>query len=101
MYVVIFRARVHQLDAEYGATALRLRDLALTDFGCVEFISLTQEEEEITLSYWNSLEDIQRWKQHPDHRAAQQLGRDRWYQDYTLEVTEVLRTYGHQERAQC
>ena len=101
MYVVIFRARIHKLDVEYSATAQRLRDLALTEFGCVEFISLSQVEEEITLSYWNSLEDIQRWKQHPDHRAAQQLGRDRWYQDYTVEVTEVLRTYGHRERAQC
>ncbi len=38
MYVVIFRARVRMLDENYGAVARRMRELALREFGCTEFI---------------------------------------------------------------
>ncbi|MEY4753028.1 MAG: hypothetical protein RJA44_703, partial [Pseudomonadota bacterium] len=35
MHVVIFRASIRQLDAEYSASAARLRELALTRYGCL------------------------------------------------------------------
>jgi heme-degrading monooxygenase HmoA len=38
----------------------------------------------ITVSYWESLDSIQEWRRHADHRAAQKLGRERWYQAYSL-----------------
>lgn len=95
MYVVIFRARIDQLDGEYSVTAQRLRDRALADFGCVEFVSVSEGEQEIALSYWRSLDDIQRWKADLEHQSAQHQGRSRWYQGYSVEVTEVLRGYDH------
>ena len=95
MYVVIFRARIDQLDEEYSVTAQRLRDRALADFGCVAFVSASEGEQEIALSYWRSLDDIQRWKADLEHQSAQQQGRNRWYQGYSVEIAEVLRGYDH------
>ena len=93
MYVVIFRAKIRALDADYARAAARMRELALTQFGCSAFHSVTQGEDEIALSYWPSEEAISAWKAHPEHVLAQQAGRQRWYADYTVEVAEIKRGY--------
>ena len=94
MYAVIFRAEIADADAEYSGAASRLRDLALSEYGCVEFTSCTEGQREIAISYWETLEQISRWKQNALHRDAQQKGRSRWYRSYTVEVVELLRSYG-------
>jgi heme-degrading monooxygenase HmoA len=48
----------------------------------------------ITVSYWQSDDDARRWKQVAEHLAAQRLGRDRWYDRYTVRVATVERAYG-------
>lgn len=91
MYVVIFRATIAELDTEYDVMAVRLRDRALTEFGCVNFVALTQGDQEIALSYWNSLEDIARWRDDAEHRQAQALGRQKWYKTVQVEIAKVER----------
>lgn len=93
MFVVIFRATARQLDAEYSATAATLRNLALTQFGCLEFVAVTEGDQEVALSYWPDEASIRAWKQHTDHLMAQQLGRERWYSGYRVEVAEIKRQY--------
>ncbi|RCS57545.1 antibiotic biosynthesis monooxygenase family protein [Parvibium lacunae] len=93
MYVVIFRAKTKALDAEYSATASVLRQLALEQFHCVEFIAVTEGEQEIALSYWHKLEDIQAWKAHGTHVLAQQRGRTDWYETYQVQIAEIQREY--------
>lgn len=93
MFVVIFRAIARQLDAEYSATAATLRNLALTQFGCLEFVAVTEGDQEVALSYWPDEASIRAWKQHTDHLMAQQLGRERWYNGYRVEVAEIKRQY--------
>lgn len=93
MFVVIFRATARQLDAEYSATAATLRNLALTQFGCLEFVAVTEGDQEVALSYWPDEASIRAWKQHTDHLMAQQLGRERWYSGYRVEVAEIRRQY--------
>ena len=94
MFVVIFRATPQALDAEYSATAARLRELALTQFGCLEFTAVTEGDQEIALSYWPDEASIRAWKQQADHLMAQRLGRERWYSHYSVEIAEVRRRYG-------
>jgi len=94
MFVVIFRATAQHLDAEYSATAAHLRELALTQFGCLEFLAVTEGNQEVALSYWPDEASIRAWKQHADHLMAQQLGRERWYSSYRVEVAEIKRHYG-------
>ena len=93
MLVVIFRATINQLDAEYSATAERMRELALSEFGCIAFHSIAEGSEEITLSYWPDDASIRRWRAHPEHLEAQQTGKDRWYESYSVEVARVERAY--------
>lgn len=93
MYVVIFRAMIKQLDDDYIAMARHLRELALTQFGCLEFSAITEGTQEIALSYWESEEDIKAWKRNADHVTAQQRGRSDWYASYSVEIAEIKRSY--------
>ena len=94
MYVVIFRARIRAFDAEYAQTAARMRELALAQFGCLEFHAVAEGEHEVALSYWPDEASIRAWRAHPEHLLAQQAGRDRWYASYTVQVATVTREYG-------
>ena len=93
MYAVIFRAHIRQLDKDYLEMAGQLRQLALEKYGCAEFTSVSEGDQEIAISYWPGLDNIDRWKQDLSHLTAQQLGRDKWYRDYRVEVVELIREY--------
>jgi len=91
MYAVIFRATVAKLDDEYFQTVQRLRNLAFDKYGCQDFVSLTEGDEEIAISYWNTELQIRDWKNDPEHRLAQVKGRDKWYKSYSIEICEIVR----------
>lgn len=93
MLVVIFRATVRELDAEYSQMAARMRELALLEFGCLDFHAVSEGPHEVALSYWPDAASIQAWRAHPEHVEAQRLGRERWYASYSVEVAEVGRAY--------
>lgn len=93
MYIVIFTATTNQLDNQYSEMAKQLRDLAFKEFACLDFHSVMENNQEITLSYWPSLENITAWKSHPLHIKAQKLGKERWYQSYTVQIAEVIKEY--------
>lgn len=92
-YVVIFKAKMKQLDAEYRQTAQQLREQARTQYNGQKFEAVSEQGFEIALSYWNSLADIQAWHQEMQHQIAQQLGRDKWYQSFSVEVCKLKRAY--------
>jgi len=93
MYAVIFRAEVAELDDEYSSMAMRMRDLAMSQYGCTQFTSCTQGNTEIAISYWQTLDQIRQWKQNTEHLVAQGMGRAKWYRSYSVEVVELLRSY--------
>jgi heme-degrading monooxygenase HmoA len=93
MFVVIFRAHIQELDEQYAVSAARMRELALTEFGCLAFHALSEEQEEIALSYWPDEQSIQRWRRHPEHIEAQRMGKQKWYQSYSVEVAKIERAY--------
>jgi heme-degrading monooxygenase HmoA len=93
MFVVIFRAKVRVLDEEYSRVAARMRELALKEFCCTEFRAVTEGPDEVALSWWPDEASIKAWKSHPEHVLAQQAGRDRWYESYSVQVAEVKRAY--------
>ena len=92
-YVVIFKAKIQSLDQEYFDTANQLREKALTEFNCQKFEAVSENDFEIALSYWNSLEDIQAWHKDAEHQVAQRLGKQRWYESFSVEICEVLKSY--------
>lgn len=97
MYIVIFKATIKQLDATYSEMALKLRNKALSQFNCVKFEACSENGFEIALSYWNSLEDIRLWQQDAEHQVAQRLGKEKWYQDFSVEICKVERAYSSQK----
>ncbi|HHC73726.1 MAG TPA: antibiotic biosynthesis monooxygenase [Thiothrix sp.] len=93
MYAVIFKAEINKLDANYFDMASRMRDLAINQYGCKAFTSVTEGTQEIAISYWEEQKQITQWKQDADHLAAQALGQHTWYKAYTVQVVEILREY--------
>jgi len=75
---------------------MALRDKALADYGCQEFVyATTPEGEEIAISFWPDVESIQRWKAEQSHLAAQH-NNERWYSSYRIQVGEIYRDYGRE-----
>lgn len=94
MYAVIFIATLAEPDDEYHQMATRLRELAISSYGCIDVMSVTQGKREITVSYWDTEQQILNWKQDSEHLAAQQLGHAKWYASYSVQVVEIKREYG-------
>lgn len=94
MYVVIFTAKIAELNAEYFDLASKLRERAISDYGCTEFISASQGCQEIALSYWPSLESIKRWKADELHLEAQAIGQSSWYKGYRVQICKIEQDYG-------
>jgi len=91
LLAVIFKATVAEFDEEYRQTAQRLKTLAFEKYGCREFVSVTEGDEEIAISYWDSEQQIRDWKNDPEHRSAQARGRQKWYRSWSIDVCEVRR----------
>ena len=91
MYAVIFRATVAELDDEYFRIAERMKDLAFEKYGCLDFISVTEGDEEIAISYWETEQHIRDWKNDPEHRLAQSKGHDKWYKSFSVEICKIIR----------
>ena len=72
-YVVIFKAQILNLDASYDQTAQALREKALKHFNCRHFEALSENGQEIALSYWDSLADIRAWHQDAEHQVRKRI----------------------------
>lgn len=93
MYAVIFRAEINKIDHTYSEMAARMRALAKSKYGCIEFTALTEGNQEIAISYWENEEQIRAWKHDPEHIKAQAAGRSKWYKSYTVQIVQIEREY--------
>jgi len=94
-YAVIFTAKLRDPAPGYGATAARMEELAARQPGYLGHCSVRGGDGAgITVSYWESEEAVSAWKAVAEHQAAQQQGRDLFYEWYRLEVCRVERAYG-------
>ena len=93
-YAVIFTSRRTPEDDGYGETANRMAELAREMPGYLGIESVRGPDGVgITVSYWASEEAIANWKRHSEHRAAQDGGKNQWYEHYELRVAKVERAY--------
>ena len=93
MYAVIFTADVKELDSEYEKMALKMRDLAINEHNCIDFISCSKGGQEVSISYWKNMGHIKSWKNNIEHLEAQELGRKKWYNSYKIEITKIEHSY--------
>lgn len=97
-YVVIFTSRRASAHEGYGEMADRMVELASEQAGFLGIESVREGAIGITVSYWDSMEAIDSWRKHVEHREAQRMGRDVWYDEYNVRVARVERARSH-ERA--
>jgi heme-degrading monooxygenase HmoA len=90
--LTVFRSRLRpESVAEYHETAQRVLELARTMPGFVDFKSFEAEDgERVSIVTFASTETHRAWRDHPDHRAAQQRGRETLYASYDISVAEVV-----------
>lgn len=92
-YAVIFtseRTDEHHGYAEMAEEMVKLASLQPGFLG----VETAREGVGITVSYWDSLEAIQKWKQNERHLVAQRKGMAEWYRTYKTRVCKVERDYG-------
>ena len=94
-YAVVFTSERTAADpAGYAATAERMVELAAAQPGFLGVESARGADGAgITVSYWDSLESIRRWREHAEHQQAQARGRSTWYARFRLRVCRVEREW--------
>jgi heme-degrading monooxygenase HmoA len=92
-YAVIFTSQRTDGDNEYGKMAQAMEELASKQQGFLGIESARDNELGITVSYWESIEDINSWKQNSSHKVAQEKGKLEWYKNYNVRVCKVERDY--------
>lgn len=94
MIVVVFRTRLCEgVEEELGELGARMYELASNMPGFISYKDFGAEDGEYaTIVEFETLEDVNRWRDHPEHRQAQALGRTKFFKEYTIHVAEVVRT---------
>ncbi len=83
------------------AAALRKELDRIEGFISIErFQSFVETGKILSLSFWRDEKAIQDWRTLETHRAAQYLGRAKFFKDYRLRIAAVVRDYGMNNRAQ-
>ncbi len=91
-FAVIFTSLRTDGDNEYSAMAERMVELSAQQPGFLGMES-ARDGLGITVSYWSSRESIKAWHENAEHRLAQKLGYQKWYQSFKLRVCRVERDY--------
>ena len=94
MVVVTFRNRFAPgIDKEeYGQRAGKLFAIVAAMPGFRGIRSYAAEDgEELSLIEFDSHESLAAWRDQADHRIAQELGKQRYYAEYHLQICELVR----------
>ncbi|WP_035318983.1 antibiotic biosynthesis monooxygenase family protein [Brevibacillus laterosporus] len=95
-YAVIFTSERTDGDKGYTEMAEEMEKLASVQPGFLG-VESARDGLGITISYWESLEAIQKWKQNERHLIAQRRGMSDWYLRYKTRVCKVERDYGFEK----
>tara|TARA_B110000046_G_C13020971_1_gene411150 strand:- start:735 stop:1052 length:318 start_codon:yes stop_codon:yes gene_type:complete len=95
-YAVIFTTIVEENLEGYLDTSIRMEQLAKLQKGYLG-IESARSETGITVSYWQTLEDITHWKNNIEHTEVRSMGREKWYKQYQLRICKVEREYGFEK----
>jgi len=105
MIVMIFEftASEKHFD-EYMSEAAALRPLvsSIKGFISVErFESKTTPGKFVSIGFFEDEDAVREWRNLPEHRHAQQLGRARLFESYRLRIASVIRDYSMSDREEA
>ncbi len=92
-----YRDKYLELAAELKSTLEEIDGFVSVE----RFQSIYDENKMLSLSFFESHEALNEWRNIAEHRVAQRLGWSRYFSDYRLRVVEVTRDYGPRNRAQA
>lgn len=87
MYLNVFRKRMREgfNEAAYQADSAAMVALAAKQPGYISFKSYSASDGEgVSISEWEDEASALAWRQLAEHRAAQQNGRNDYYEEYTM-----------------
>lgn len=96
MFAVIFRSLRRQDNDDLYAQWSERMSAAVTEVdGYSSHVSFRDPStrEGVTIAYFENEEAIRHWREFPEHLEAQQLGRESFYLNYTVQVAEIVRDY--------
>src|SRR6185312_1474582 len=95
MVITIFRSRLRPENIkEYGEWATRIHELAVKMPGFVSIKTFTAEDgERVSIVEFESEETMRNWREQPEHRKAQELGRKLFYSEYHIQICQPIRDY--------
>jgi heme-degrading monooxygenase HmoA len=95
--VIFVAQRTTADEAGYQMAAEAMAALAASQIGYAGIDTVRGSDGlGITVSYWADERAAKAWRDHPEHSAIRDAGRDRWYSHYSLHVAEVGRSYDWQ-----
>lgn len=94
MILIVIRSRVRAENAErYYELAEKMGGIARAMPGFISWKSYSATDgERVSIHEWETGEHLRAWKEHPEHRRVQALGRRDFYEEFTINVCENLRT---------
>ena len=95
MVITIFRSRLRpEHVGEYERWAARIHDLAVTMPGFISIKTFAADDEErVSIVEFESEVHVLAWRNQPDHREAQELGKKLFYSEYRIHVCQPIRDY--------
>ena len=98
MVVVVFKItlRPDLAVSDYEATGTRMVELVSQMPGFLGMDYSEIEGGELLVVRFESHEALAAWRTHPEHQAAQQRGREEFFEHYRIEVCETVRAYEFQ-----
>lgn len=98
-YAVIFTSRrTSSAEDLYTTTATQIFNLAVQQPGYLGIESADEAGQGIAISYWDTLENIKKWRLLADHVVAQKMGRSTFYEEYRVRIAQVEREYGWERK---
>lgn len=102
-YAVIITSKLNPMtddvQAKYLAMSERMYRLAQKQAGFLGMDYARDGIVGITISYWRSLDDIEKWKTHGEHMAVKAIGRREFYASYEIRICRIEREYGSPKKS--
>ena len=99
--IVVFRSRLRDdVDLEaLDVAGARMVELASAMPGFLSYKDFSAEDGELTsIIEFADMDSLLAWRNHPEHVAMQQRGRDEFFAAYEIHVCQPLRSYSFTEK---
>jgi heme-degrading monooxygenase HmoA len=92
-YAVIAPAALGPDSTGHAEMAARVMESSRLVHGFLGIETCVQPGFSLAVSYWDSLDAIDTWRRHPDHRLAKEAGKSRWFTGYATRIAHVIDQY--------